>query len=175
MRSFLAESRARLPVWAAAVLLAGCTLDIPTNPDTFNVEPGRMSHLRQPQSIALDNGHAGPAVMQIKQSPHTLVIDLRQLTDTAITMLGRAMSKQGISVDPQSPKKVTLRIQRALVASAPAAPAQVLLEAQFGDGTKTILTASNTGFSAQRALDGAVLFALNGLLVDVKFVAYMNR
>jgi hypothetical protein len=160
---------------AAGALASGCALEIPTSPDTFSVEPERLAHLRQPQSVDLVNGYSAPSTIEIRQSPHTLIIDRMQLTETAIAMLGRALRKHGIAAGPGGDKKITLRIVRAAVVSAPSAPAQAILEAQFGDGTMTTVAADNRGFSAPRALDGAVLFTLNQLLNDPKFVAYMNR
>jgi hypothetical protein len=160
---------------AAGALASGCALEIPTSPDTFSVEPERLAHLRQPQPVEIVNGYSGPSTIEIRQSPHTLIIDRAQLTGTAIAMLRRAMEKHGISAAPGAAKKITLRIVQAAVVSAPSAPAQAVLEAQFGDGTSTTVAASNRGFSAPRALDGAVLFALNQLLVDQRFVDYLNR
>jgi hypothetical protein len=167
MRFFLAN------VVAAAALLDGCTIDIPTSGDTFSVEPKNVAHLRQPQALQLVNGYTSPSIIELRQSPHTFNLDRMQLTQTAITMLRRAMDQHGIAAGGD--KTITLRIVNAGVISAPNAPAQVVLEAQFGDGTSTRVGAANRGFSAQRALDGAILFALNKLLIDEKFVAYVNK
>lgn len=167
MRSFLASG--------ALALASACTIEIPTDPGTFNVEPGRLSHLRRAQAIEVSNGYSGPSTVEIRQSGNTFIIDHAKLTNTAIAMLSRAMSDQGIAPGPGGDKRITLRILQAAVVSAPNAPARVSLEARFGDGRTTTVTANNRGFSAQRALDGAVLFALNQLLVDVTFIDYVNK
>ena len=164
---------------ALAALTAGCiTVEVPTDPNTFEVESARLEHLRQPQGVRLANGHTSPSIAKVQvgsMGQNTVLIDLKQLTETAITMLRRALDKRGITAGSGSEKTVTLLIPQASVIPAPSAPAEVVLEAEFGDGTRTVVAASNRGFAAQRALDGAVLFALNQLLADETFVAYMDK
>ena len=167
MRFFLAS--------LAFALASGCTIEIPTSADTFSLEPARLSHLRRAQTIELVNGYSGPSTIQFGQSGHTFILDRMQLTNSVIGMLRKAMEQHGINVGPGGEKKITLRVVHAAVVSAPNAPAQATLEAQFGDGTTTVSSANNRGFSAQRALDGALLFTLNQLVIDTSFVAYVNK
>jgi len=157
-----------------AMALAGCTT-VPTDPGRFNLEPLAVSHLRSPQTLALVNTYAAPTVVQIDNRAGWST-DLKELTDTAAAMLRQAMEKRGITVAPESNKKVSLRILQAAARMAGLmTTARVQLVAQFGDETRTIVVGENTGFSGERALDGALLFALNQLVNDEKFVAYLNR
>lgn len=171
---------------STALILAGCAIsvEIPTDPDTFSVETKAVAHLRPAQAVALINGYETEAKEEFKSDPFvTWVFDARRLTDTVITMLRRPMEKHGMTLDARAGKSVTLRLygMRGNVFTMPPIPyahvnAHLSLEAQFGDGTRAVIEASNGApISHQRAFDGAALFALYKLLVDPNFVAYMNR
>lgn len=171
-------ARAVLALCVGAALSA-CTIPIETDPSTFNVEPAAVAHLKA--SVAQRNGYSAEAPQSIPMSPHTWVIEQKKLTDTAIAMLSRALEKQGLAVSPQSGKTVTLKVYQ------PSASmqmyigfantyARVALEAEFGDGTRTVVIGENRSpMGAPRAFDGAVLFALNKLVLDEKLVAYLNK
>lgn len=171
----------------AALLVAGLgacaqTIPIPTNPATFDVAPEHLSRLRSPQSVSLLNAYSGEEKTSLRVGQHTWVFDVVQLTDTAIAMLDRAMEKRGLSTSMKAEKKVTLKL-RVVGANfslpmlfLPQSTVSVDLDATLGDGTKIAVSAENTSpAGGQRAVDGAVLFALNGLLEDERFVAYMNK
>ena len=167
------------------LLLAGCAVEVPTDPGAFDVKPEKLTHLERGKgALSLVNGYSSEAKANLRMgSGVTWVVDQGRLTDTAIIMLTRALEKQGIESREQSPKSVALRVQamRARLVRIPFSPvgqitATVALEARFGDGTATRIEAENMSpMGGQRAFDGAVLFALNDLLDDEKFVAYMNR
>lgn len=163
-------------------MAAGCAIDVPSNPDTFSVEPAKAAHLRGPQAIAFKNAYPAAAKSEFDAGKgQTWTVDHKQLTDTAIAMLTRAVAPQGIKAPAQAEKSITLqvRVERAFIHSRVFSVAQsnarILLNAQFGDGTGAMIPAENNSpMGPQRAFDGAVLFALNQLLVDEKFVAYVN-
>jgi hypothetical protein len=165
-----------------AMALAGCgPLRVATDPNTFSVEPGSVAHLRAEQAVALKNGF--PAAVEVRMpqgSGVTWSADLRELTETAIAMLGKALEKQGIRVVPEAEKTVTLRVANLQagmygVMIHPRVRATLVLEAQYPDGTATSVHALNTSpMGAPRAIDGAVLFALNDLVRHEQFVAYVN-
>jgi hypothetical protein len=166
-----------------AAMAAACAHDVPTSPDTFSIEPAKVMHLRSPQAVAFKNAHRAEAPRSFGVGMgQTWIVEQRQLTDTAIVMLTRAVEKQGIKAPAQAEKSITLhvRAEDAFLQSIPFSPvaqsnARLILEAEFGDGTRTWLRAENNSpLGVQRAFDGAVLFALNRLLADEKFVAYMN-
>jgi hypothetical protein len=164
---------------ASALLLtavAACAITIPTDPNTFSVEPAATSHLRGPQTVALANIYKSETLVGIGRGRS----DLRELTNTAIVMLGRALEKQGIRVAPQAEKTITLRVAYVRVLAygvmiAPRMEASLSLEVTYPDGTSTTIDAYNTApFSESRAIDGAVLFAVIDLLRHEKFIAYIN-
>lgn len=171
-------------------LLAGCAAQVPTDPGAFDVKPDRLAHLRRGQAISLVNGYPGEAKVSVRvfsENHHrgmgTWVFDQQQLTGTAIIMLTRALEKQEIQTTDQAAKTITLRLRPvdARMWRPPFSPiirwtAILALEASFGDGSTTSVEVQNESpAGGQRVFDGAVLFALNDLLKDEKFVAYMNR
>lgn len=176
--------RVTLRILAALHLaaLAGCgPLAVATDPNTFNIEPAAVAHLRAQQTVALKNGYSASAPVSMPQgSGVTWTSDLQQLTETAIAMLGRALEKQGIRLAPEAEKTITLRVQELRagmygVMIHPRVRATLVLDALYPDGTRTSVHALNTSpMGAPRAIDGAVLFALNDLLRHEQFVAYVN-
>jgi hypothetical protein len=91
--------------------LAGCGGEIVTSPDALRIEPFWLAQLRAPQSVALSNGLSNAVKYQIRNESITWELDARQLTDTAIVMLQRALDAQGIRPGAQPVKTVTLRIE----------------------------------------------------------------
>ena len=171
---------------AVAVLLiaalAGCGGEIVTNPDALTIEPSRLKEVRAPQTVTLNNGLASAVKHQIRTESIAWEVDARQLTETAIVMLRRALEKQGIRPAPQPGKTVTLRIQvrggMGMFVPVPtvAASARLTLHADFGDGTATSVDGQGgSGFGMQDAFEGAIPNALHRLLFDPAFLAYMNR
>lgn len=164
---------------AVAFGLGGCGVvtTIPTNPKNYDIEPKAVASLRAPQSVALKNGFPQEEKATMKIEHNFLVVEQRKLTDTAIAMLGRALEKQGITVSEAAEKTLTLRVNaRGYVMQFFRWTGQVLLETRLGDGTLISNPSENlSGKGFEYAFDGAVLFALNDLLADERFTAYMNR
>lgn len=163
-----------------AALAAGCGMRIEqaTDPNTFSMAPDQLGKVRRPQGIALKNGYPGPTKVEMKwSSGNTLVFDNEALTNTAIVMFTRAMEKNDLTADPQAEKRITLRVNVLGVGlNGLVIRAKVALNADFGDGTSTYIEADNGAPSnIQRVVDGAVLFTLNQLAADPKFINYVNR
>lgn len=165
-----------------ATALAGCgELPVQTDPNTFSIESAAVAHLRAQQTVALRNGYSAPAQVNMPQGKGVIwTSDLQQLTATAISMLGRALEKQGIRIAPEAEKTVTLRVHELRagmygVMIHPRVRATLVLDAQYADGAATSVHALNTSpMGAPRAIDGAVLFALNDLVRHEQFVTYVN-
>lgn len=166
------------------VIAGGCAVDVPTSPDTFAVDAANAGHLRGPQSIWLKNAYNAGVKRDLGAGKgYTWSIDEKQMTDTAITMLARAVEKHGFKTEAPADKSITLQVrvqqgfihQRA-VSFVAHANVRLLLDATFGDGTGTTLPGDNNSpMGPSRAFEGALMFAINKLLVDEKFVAYVNK
>ena len=173
----------RLGLVFAAALAAGCAIDVPTNANTFSIEPANAAHLGGAQAVAIRNGYAAPDVRELRAGKgQTWRVEQKQLTDTAIAMLTRAMEQQGVKTAAPAEKSMTLlgRATHGVIHQNAFSPiahsnASIALEVEFGDGTSTFVGADNNSpMGVQRAYDGAVLFALNRLLMDEKFVTYVR-
>lgn len=171
-------------ILALAAVLVGCTTQtIKANPNTFSVRETTQT-LRAPQTITVKNGYgySSPAKETIgSHGGATWDADMQQLTDTAISIMTRHLAKNGINVGLEGEKTVTLRVRdtRMEMTPIPFAPlfeVTLGLEAQLGDGTASMIPAKNNAPRAPgRAIDGALLFAVTGLLNDTGFVGYINR
>lgn len=161
--------------------LAGCAVDMASNPNRYSLEPGVVEHLQKSQAIALKNAYTSESKAPIRMGGTTLTFDRKEMTDTAVAMLSRALEKQGIANAETAEKTVTLRIRLASLrvhgfAPVPQRTGRLFLDFRLGDGTTGTLEAENSSpADFDRVLDGAILFALRDLVKDERFVAYMNN
>jgi hypothetical protein len=95
------------------------------------------------------------------------------MTDTAIEALRRALPSGGKG----AAKRIVLRVHSPRQAGPYPAPGLLItLDADYADGTRSQV--SGQGYSArgaERSFEAALLQALNRLLGDARFVAYMKR
>jgi hypothetical protein len=168
----------RTAVVLLGTALAGCmTIDMPTSPDTFSVGAGTVAHLGGAQPLSFKNGYLSEAKQPLRVGHNTWMFDARQMTETAIVMLERALVKSGVKVVPESGRAITLRVRVTDGGMHGVMPwiqttGRLVLEASFGDATLSIPADNSSPMGAQRAYDGAILFALNRLAVDERFTAY---
>lgn len=157
--------------------LTGCgPLIIKSNPSTFSVPADAAAQLVKQQSVALNNAYKAETQVRIFTGTRDWQGDLQQYTDTAITLLGREMTKKGTDLSPQSAKTITLRVRDVQASPGWVIRSVLVLEAQYGDGTISTIASENTSPSdAWRAVDGAIMRAVSQLLRDDKFLAYVNR
>jgi len=159
-------------------VLTGCgPLIVKSNPSTFSVPADAAAQLvKQQQSVALNNAYKTETQVGIYSGTRDWQGDLQQYTETAITLLGREMTKKGTDLSPQSAKTITLRVRDVHANPGWVIRSDLVLEAQYGDGTNSTIASENTSPSdAWRAVDGAIMRAVSQLLRDDKFLAYVNR
>ena len=168
---------ARVVVALLVGVLASCASTIDSDPDTFNVPADAAKHLRAGGNVALNNAYQAETKVKILISGNSSWSgDLKQYTDTAITMLGREMQNKSVAVDPKAAKTVTLRVYDLSCSCHGPISFVLILEAQYGDGTKSTITTKNTSpGTAGRLVDGSLMFAVSRLLGDDKFLAYVNN
>ena len=160
----------------ALLALAGCKTQIESDPTTFDVRRDAAPRLRGQQSIALANAYSGPAIVVVARAPgNEARADMREFTNTAIGMLERRMKEDGIAIDAAASKRVTLRVKDARVlGDGFAALSTVTMEADLGDGSRSVLRINNNSTTPRRALDGALVRGVTQLLNDKQFLAYVN-
>jgi hypothetical protein len=172
-----------LIITIAVFALIGCAghpivWDVPTSPDSFSLDPATLSHLRGANAVTLKNAYQGEAKIVLSLGRSAYAFDQKQMTETTIVMLQRAMEKRGIAAAAQADRSLILRVHGLAMqfSMGPGTTAHLTLEVQFGDGSTTAIAVDNRSpVSPQRAFDGALLFALNRLVTDERFVAYLNR
>jgi hypothetical protein len=159
--------------------LAGCAMGPASDPNRFSMEPADVAHMRATTSLSLRNAYGSPSPVHVAMGVTTFTFDQKQLTDTAITMLTRAVEKHGIKVVGGAEKTMTLRVRPQslrMQGMPPRRTSRLVFDAQYGDGTSTSLVSEETTMGDfERSMDGAVLAALKALVQDEKFLAYMNR
>jgi hypothetical protein len=155
-----------------AAFVCGCTSTVRTSPDNLKLEPGAVSHLPA-RNVTLVNGHATETQLKFSTPPYTLIVEPKQMTDTAIEALRRALPSGGKG----AAKRIVLRVHSPRQAGPYPTPGLLItLDADYGDGTRSQV--SGQGYSARgadRSFEAAILQALNRLLGDARFVAYMKR
>lgn len=173
MEAFAART---LIAGVAAIVVCGCTTAVRTNPNNIEIGSAAVSHLPARQ-VTLVNGHASESELRFSMPPHTLIVELKQMTESAIAALRQALDKYRPATGKAAPKRITLRVISPRSAGAyPNPGVAVSLEAQFGDGTRTLV--NGQGYSARgadRSFEVALQNGLNQLLSDQRFVAYMKR
>lgn len=157
-------------------VVCGCTTAVRTNPNNIEIGSAAVSHLPA-RPVTLLNGHAAESELRFSMPPHTLIVAPKQMTDAAIEALRLALDKYRPPKGKAAPKRVTLRVTSPRSAGAYPHPGVALsIEAQFGDGTRTLV--NGQGYSARgadRSFEVALQNGLNQLLSDQRFVAYMKR
>jgi hypothetical protein len=160
----------------SVILLTGCTVPIATDPDRFNVGLTTISPLRL-KTVALNNAYQTETL--VLRDPPRLPgsVDLKALSEAALSMMSRAMEKHGIAISPEAKKTVTLAVTHVELWDVflRGTAATVTVEARYPDGTT--IARQVTEYSALqygRAIDAAVRPAMNDLIRDSRFVAYLN-
>jgi len=158
------------------IALSGCAVDVVPTANNFSIEPKYTNQLRGQQRVALVNGYTTQSPARYTLQSNKFNFDRRQMTDTAITMLGQALEKQGILVDPKAEKTIWLQVAPSGMTFAMFRyTGKVTLAARFGDGKQAHIPQENLSpMGWERAFEGAMLFALQDLLEHENFVAYLN-
>jgi hypothetical protein len=164
---------ARLLLAAGIVaFICGCTMTVRTSPDSLKIQPGGVSHLPA-RTVTLVNGHASETQLRFSSPPYTLIVEPKQMTDTAIEVLRRALPSGGKGVA----KRVVLRVHSPRQAGRyPMPGVAITVDADYGDGTRSqVFGEGYSARGADRSFEAALLTALNRLLGDPRFVAYLKR
>jgi len=169
----------RLLLALSAASLFGCgTLEVASDAGAFDVDPALLAKV-QAKAVALENGARDAGTFDVKmRMGRVWSFDLNQLTETSVTMLGRSMERRGISVGPEAAKKVVLSARPVALAQGGARiNVRVAIIARFADGTAAYAEGDGGTFGGgvQRATDHGIQLALQQLLAEPKFIAYLNQ
>ena len=167
---------ARTLLACVAAVVCGCTTAVRTNPNNIEIGSAAVSHLPA-RPVTLINGHATESELRFSMGPSTLIVQPKQMTEATIEALRQGLDKYRPSKGKAGAKRITLRVTSLRSAGAyPNPGVAISIEAQFGDGTRTLV--NGQGYSArgaERSFEVALQNGLNQLLSDQRFVAYMKR
>ena len=174
-------------LFALATALAACgTQTIITDANTYSVT-GSTTPLRSGERVALVNGYAADTMKEIgEHGGNQFVVDLRQVTDTAIAMAAGHLQTMDVVIDAAAQKKVTLKVMNAemrfqYIPFNSRLRTNLSLSAGFDDGTDALVRAENAAVilgmadPAKRSVEGAAMFAVTNLLNNPAFVRYLTK
>jgi hypothetical protein len=166
----------RVALACIAVLLCSCQSTVRTAPEGLEVGSAALSGLPA-RPVTFVNGYKAESELKFSMPPHTLIVEPKHMTDTAVEALRRGFDKHLPPRAKAAAKRITLRVTSPRSAGAYPNPGVALsLEAVFGDGTQTLVNGEGfSGRGANRAFEAALQNAINRLLSDARFVAYMKR
>jgi len=102
--------------------------------------------------------------------------NLREWTDTAVTVLRTELKKRSVTVADDGPKSLKVAITAATLSSRPmGAASTVQIEVETGDGGKHVLSGRASSMQPPRACDGAVADAVKAILTDEAIQAYLLK
>jgi len=171
----------------ALVALAGCgTQTITTDANTYSVT-GPTTALRSGERVALVNGYSAETMSEIgEHGGNQFVVDLRQVTETAIAMAAKHLQTMDVVIDAGAQKKVTLKVMNATmryqyIPFNSRLRTSLNLSAGFDDGGGALVRAENAAVilggadPARRSVEGAAMFAVTNLMNEPNFVRYLTR
>lgn len=159
------------------LMLGGCgPIKIHSNPETFKPNYQPLPVLESKQQIRLDNAYSSEEVVDVTADGPNWIGDLQQFTDTAIVILKEEFQKSNIIVLPVSETKMTLRIYNVnFVMGAWMVRCTLWLEIVMPDGKIVAVQGINSSpAGAFRAVDGAIIHAVENMLQDNRFVEYLS-
>lgn len=177
----------RLVLLLAVVSLAGCgARTIITDPNMYSVT-GPTTALRSGERVALVNGYAAQTMTEIgEHGGNQFMVDLRQVTDTAIAMAAKHLETMQVVIDAGAQKKVTLKVMNArmryqYIPFNSRLRTNLDLSAGFDGGAVALVRAENAAVilggsdPAKRSVEGATMFAVTSLMNDPDFVRYLSK
>jgi hypothetical protein len=161
----------------AIFILSACgPVKIHSNPETFDLNYRPLPVLEGEHSIRLNNAYTSSQVVDVTPKGPNWVGDLQQYTDTAIVLLKEEFEKSNISISPDSEKEITVRVYDAeFEMGFWVIRCTLWLESELPDGKIVTVRGDNRSpATVYRAVDGAILRAVENLLQDSQFLEYFT-
>jgi hypothetical protein len=158
------------------LMLVGCgPLKIHSNPETFKPNYQPLPVFKSKQQIRLENAYLSEEVVDVTADGPNWIGDLKQFTDTAIVILTEEFAKSNIHDAPTAETGMTLRIYNVnFVMGAWMVRCTLWLEMVMPDGKIVDVQGINSSpGGAFRAVDGAIIHAVENLLQDKRLVEYL--
>jgi hypothetical protein len=159
------------------LMLGGCgPIKIHSDPETFKPNYQPLPVFESKQQIRLDNAYSSEEVVDVTANGPNWIGDLQQFTDTAVAILKNEFKKSNISISPVSETQLAIRIYNVnFVMGAWMVRCTLELEILMPDGKAIAVEGMNRSpAGAFRALDGAIIHAVENMLQDNRFVEYLS-
>ncbi len=160
---------------ALSAFFMGCTHFYA--PKQYPLKPEMIPELSGSGAVTVLNGYTGPKVLLIgAQGAHSWKGDMQKWTGTAVGLLKSELQKRGFDITQGAPKELKLVVTRANLYWGFAAIRCILfLEVETSDGYTNEYEGNNaSGWTLDRACDGAVTRAIAAMLKDEKILAYLK-
>jgi len=160
------------------ILLAasGCTHHYVPEPDTFRLDA--INEFSSTNSIWLENAQTDSEdVIFATSMGHKFYGNLKEWTETAITITQRELTKRGMTVIANSEKRLKLSVNSIQGTFGFAVVrVQLTLKAETGNGyVNTYIGDNRSPATVYRAADGAVMRAVAEMLRDGNLVDYLTK
>jgi hypothetical protein len=157
------------------LLLTACgPMTLNTKPDAYPFPSDAVIDLRPGTSVRISNFYAAEELVKVHRTAN---IDLEQFTDTAVLMVQRELTNNGLLMSSTGERTIVLRMINPLWERGMwTQTGHVTLQAELGNGeTLSFDGESQTGGNAFRMFNGATLRAVTALLTDSTIAAYLNQ
>ena len=100
--------------------------------------------------------------------------DLRQITDTAISLLSGELSNRGFLVEKDASKILKVKVIETRISQDMGTRCSMQFYVETADGYKRVYSAFNSGFTHTRTCDGTITKAVADVLNDSKIIEYLK-
>lgn len=165
-----------IPLLSAVLLLGGCGIvRIDANSEAYPIVKEVVPSYKAGQTIKVSNYYNKPEIVVLK--PEKIDGDLKQYTETAITLLEQGLKHQNVKVAADASKSVKLRVYNVKYDYAFwTIRADVNIATELGNGESfTVFHHNASPSDGWSAVSGAITRATEKVLKHPKFIMYMNE
>lgn len=154
-------------------MCAGCSVKLATKSDAYPFPSENIFDVIPGTTFSVNNAYKEPNKVKLDRGVYC---DAKQLTDTAVTIVERELSKKGLKSRSGASKEITLKVidpswTHGLVKQT----GRFTLEATLGNGeTLSVVGSHTTAGNGFRAFNGAMLNATDTLLQDARLANYLK-
>ena len=164
------------PFWILLILLVavGCTHHYVPNASTFRLD--YIHEFSSSNDISLENAQTDTEdILFATNVGHKFYGNLQKWTETAIAITQRELTKRGMQINDNAPKKLKLSVSSVKGTFGFAVlRIETTLKAETSDGyVNTYIGDNRSPATIYRAADGAVMRAVAEMLRDQKIVKYL--
>jgi len=161
-------------VVALGFILCGCAQTY--RAEVYPIAPSLITSQFSGSGPVLIKNEATEGRIQLgaNNAGYTFWGDLRQITDTAISLLSGELSNRGFFVEKEASKVLKVKVIETRISQDMGTRCSMQFYVETADGYKRVYSAYNSGFTHTRTCDGAITKAVADVLNDSKIIEYMK-